>query len=367
MSQLSNANVLSVDQFDRPRLVELFEVADSLRDIAEGKYRCTALEGAVLANLFFEPSTRTRTSFGSAFLRLGGQLLETADESSSSLAKGESLEDTARVMSGYADVVVVRHHEVGSVARYATASSIPVINAGDGSGEHPTQALLDGYTLARELGREDFSLDGTHIAMVGDLRYSRTVHSFAKLLSTFDSVTFSFISPEDLKMPPAVLDVLSQRGHAFREYRRLIDGLRNADAIYATRIQEERLGRPELAHQYRGRLAINREAYERFAPHRPILMHPLPRDSRITPMELADDLEDLDTFAVFRQARNGVPIRMAVFAQVLGLDPRYVQYETKKKTFRHRQENWNREDKVISTSRAKKVAHAGQLSLENES
>ncbi len=346
-------------------------MAESLRDIAEHERLCTALEGAVLANLFFEPSTRTRTSFGSAFLRLGGRLLETADESYSSLVKGESLEDTARVMGGYADVVVVRHHEAGSVAKYAAASQIPVINAGDGSGEHPTQALLDGYTLARELGRDDYSLDGVHIAMVGDLRYSRTVHSLAKLLSLYDGLSFSFISPKPLRMPEGILQILSQRGHTFRECSRLVDGLADADVIYATRIQEERLDRPELAHQFRGRLAIDRAAYDRFALQRPILMHPLPRDSRVVPMELADDLEELDTFAVFRQAHNGVPLRMALFAQVLGINPRYIKSRTAR-TFREKHRDWCEKDNVKPVKPARKSSRAtadrgdDQLSLDQE-
>ncbi len=346
--------MVSVDQFDRSRLIDLFALAESLREIATHKRVCTALQGAVLANLFFEPSTRTRTSFGSAFLRLGGSLLETADESYSSLAKGESLEDTARVMSGYADVAVVRHHEAGSVARYAAASEIPVISAGDGSGEHPTQALLDGFTLATELGRRDYSLDGVNVAMVGDLRYSRTVHSFAKLLSLFEDVSFTFISPDALRMPRELLRLIRRRGHTYREHSRLVDGLSRTDAIYATRIQEERFERPGAARQFRGRLAIDRAAYERFAPQRPILMHPLPRDSRVAPMELAEDLEDLDTFAVFRQAHNGVPVRMALFAQVLALEPGYVKSRTSGVTFRVRNSDWS-EGKTVGRSAKSRV------------
>jgi aspartate carbamoyltransferase catalytic subunit len=347
MTNLSGQHILSVDQFDRETLSELYRTADLLQPVAlSNESSCPVLEGATLANLFFEPSTRTRTSFGAAFHQLGGKIVETTDEKYSSLVKGESLEDTARVIGGYADVVVVRHHESGSVNRYADASEIPVINAGDGAGEHPSQALLDAYTIAHELGRGDYDLDGITIALIGDLKHGRTVHSLAKLLSKYEGITFNFVSPAQLRMPRAIRDRITEQGNSYIESRLLRDGLPQADIIYATRIQEERFAEPRTAAQYRGRLAIDRATYEHLAPHLPPIMHPLPRDSRVTPMELATDLDNLDSFAAFRQARHAVPVRMALFAAVLGIERGFLKYEMKP-SFVERQNRWREKDKVI--------------------
>jgi aspartate carbamoyltransferase catalytic subunit len=347
MSSLQGKSILSVDDFDRDSIVSLYEFADLLQPIASGDKNCTALDGALLASLFFEPSTRTRVSFGAAFHRLGGKVVETSDEKHLSLIKGESLVDTARVFQGYVDVVVMRHKRLGAVEEYAAKSTKPVINAGDGSGEHPTQALLDGYTIARELSCRGYSLDNLTIALVGDLKHGRTVHSLAKLLSLYSNVTFFFISPTaDLGMPSDIRDLVRFRGHNVYESVRLRDGLPTAEVIYATRIQEERFRSRAHAQQYRGRLAIDREVYERLAPHHPPIMHPLPRDSRDKPMELSEDLETLDSFAVFRQAENGVAIRMALFAEVLGLERGYVLDETGF-SVRERQERWRQRSEVL--------------------
>jgi aspartate carbamoyltransferase catalytic subunit len=379
MSELQDRSVLSVDQFARDELQDLFMVAQALKRVSDGTHECSALRGAVLANLFFEPSTRTRTSFGSAFLRLGGQILETADESFSSLVKGESLADTARVISGYADVVVMRHSVAGSVSDFAAHSDRPVINAGDGGGEHPTQALLDAFTIASELGRDDYSLDGISIAMVGDLKYGRTVHSLAKLLGrAYKNVSFHLASPtEDLAMPRDIVIGLQKAGHEVNESRHLREVLGEVDVIYATRIQEERLPDPAVVGQYRGRLSIDKAAYERWTDkkRRPVLMHPLPRDSRVEPMELTADLEDLPQFAVFRQAHNGVPVRMALFASVMDLDLGYLDSTIDAHTFRERQRIWRGEHQAETdnvralapaqrTKRKATVTSDGQLSLD---
>lgn len=355
MSSLQGQSIVSVDALDRDSLSRIYEVADLLRPVAEGAKSCTALQGAILANLFFEPSTRTRVSFGTAFNRLGGKVVETADESFLSIVKGESVVDTARVIHGYVDIVVVRHYEAGMVQQYAATSRVPVINAGDGSGEHPTQAVLDGYTIARELGRSDYDLDGISIAIVGDLKHGRTVHSVTKLLSLYKDITFFFISPQALRLPPEILELVKSRGHTVRESRRLRDGLQGADVIYATRIQEERFTNPARAQQYRGQLAIDRDVYERLAPHHPPILHPLPRDARIQPMELADDLEDLASFAVFRQAQNGVPVRMALFAEVLGLERGYLMDETGL-SFGDRQEQWRERSRMLAPSQDEPTA-----------
>lgn len=345
MTPLAQQHILSVDQFDRDILTDLYRVADLLQPIAASEERCIALEGATLANLFFEPSTRTRTSFASAFHQLGGKVVETTDEAYSSLVKGESLTDTARVLSGMADVVVMRHHVSGSVQDYATTSKVPVINGGDGPGEHPTQALLDAYTMAHELKRSDYNLDGVNVALIGDLKHGRTVHSLAKLLSIYDDVTFTLISPDALRMPETVREVIEQHGHNYTESPRLRDGLAHADVVYVTRIQEERFDDPREAQRYRGRLALDRAKYERFAPHQPPILHPLPRDSRSEPMELSRDLEELESFAAFRQAHNGVPVRMALFAAVLGIESGFLTFMTRP-SYAEVQDRWRSNDKV---------------------
>lgn len=359
MSALRGKNIVSVDQFDRDSLTSLYEVANLLRPVAKGEKSSTALDGAMLANLFFEASTRTRVSFGAAFNRLGGSVVETADEKFLSIVKGESLTDTAQVIQGYVDVVVLRHHDEGAVEHYAARSEVPVINAGDGSGEHPTQALLDGYTIAHELSRDDFSLDGISIAMVGDLKHGRTVHSLAKLLSLYEDMTFSFISPGPLRMPAEIIDLVKSRGHKVRETRLLRAGLPEADIIYATRIQEERFPTKATAQQYRGRLAIDLETYDKLTPHHPPLMHPLPRDARESPMELGDDLENLDSFAVFRQAENGVVVRMALFAEVLGLERGFLRDEMTR-SYLERQDVWRARQRVLSPSDEPDEAAVGE-------
>ena len=195
-------HIVSVDQFDRATIAELFAVARRMEPFARRKQVTRVLEGAVLGNLFFEPSTRTRISFNTAFARLGGSVCDTTGFQFSSMAKGESLYDTARVLSGYCDALVMRHPVEGSLAEFSAATQVPVISGGDGAGEHPSQALLDLYTIFKEFGRD--AADGLKIAMVGDLKYGRTVHSLAKLLSLYQGVEFHFVSPKELAMPARV-------------------------------------------------------------------------------------------------------------------------------------------------------------------
>ena len=230
-------HLLSVQQLDRDSLQRLFSLADLVRPIAERRSICTVLDGAVLGSLFFEPSTRTRLSFESAFLRLGGEVTTTTGFTFSSMAKGESIADTSRVVSGYSDVLVVRHPDEGSVAEFASASVVPVINAGDGAGEHPSQALLDFYTLKSELQRRDRLVDGCTIAIVGDLKYGRTVHSLIKLLSLAEGITFRTYSPPSLELPPDVAHYARARGHQVCDAESVTDALVGADVVYATRVQ----------------------------------------------------------------------------------------------------------------------------------
>jgi aspartate carbamoyltransferase catalytic subunit len=320
--EFKGSHVLSIDQFQRPDIHEIFRVAREMEPYAHGERRTRVLEGAVLANLFFEPSTRTRISFGAAFNRLGGHTHETTGFQFSSMAKGESLYDTARVVAGYVDVLVMRHPVEGAVGEFAHATHVPVINGGDGPGEHPTQALLDLYTISRELDRGIDELGGTRVAMVGDLRHGRTVHSLTKLLSLCDPLDLVFVAPDELQMPEGIVERALAHGHSVRQTEELRDGIAGADLIYTTRVQMERFTAPEDADKFRGSYSINNALYEKYCKPGAVLLHPLPRDSRPGARELDEDLNQRRELAIFRQTDNGIPIRMALFALVLGVEDR---------------------------------------------
>jgi len=275
------------------------------------------LEGAILGNMFFEPSTRTRVSFGCAWNLLGGEVRETTGIKASALAKGESFYDTARVLSGYSDAIVMRHEIEGSVAEFAAASRVPVLNGGDGANEHPSQALLDLYTIDRELRYNHKPIDKMTIALVGDLRFGRAVHSLCKLLSLFESVRFSLVSPEALRLPSGYIEFMQSKGHQVTETSNLQEGISQADIVYVTRTQEERFDSPEEALRYKGLFRLNQAVYTEFCQPNTVIMHPLPRDSRAEANELDNDLNDNPNLAIFRQTDNGVVIRMALFALVL--------------------------------------------------
>ena len=202
--QFAGSHILSVAQFERADIERVFAVADRMLPYAHRQRITRVLDGAILGNMFFEPSTRTRISFGCAFNLLGGDVRETTEVKASSLAKGESLFDTARVLSGYSDIIVMRHPEAGSVAEFASASRVPVVNAGDGPNEHPSQALLDLYTIRKEMADRGRAIDELRIAMVGDLRYGRAVHSLCKLLAKFNGIHFNLVSPPGLEAPDEV-------------------------------------------------------------------------------------------------------------------------------------------------------------------
>jgi aspartate carbamoyltransferase catalytic subunit len=314
----SGHHLLSVSQFNRDSLEHLFHVADVMQPIAHRRKVSRVLEGAVLANLFFEASTRTRISFGAAFCRLGGSVCDTTGFTFSSMAKGESLRDTAMVISGYADAIVVRHPEQGSVAEFASATNVPVINAGDGAGEHPSQALLDVYTIQREFSRLGKLVDGAHIALVGDLKYGRTVHSLIQLLALFRRMRFTLVSPPSLQMPRALVEAVAARGHEVVESGTL-DALAAADVVYATRIQKERFS-GESVESYGEEFRIDRALVERVCRADAVLMHPLPRDGRPGANDLSTDLDRDPRLAIFRQTDNGIPVRMAIFAILMGVD-----------------------------------------------
>lgn len=324
-------HLLSVQQFDRESLQDLFGLADLVRPIAAGENVCTVLDGAILGSLFFEPSTRTRLSFESAFLRLGGEVTTTTGFTFSSMAKGESIADTSRVVSGYSDVLVVRHPDEGSVAEFAAASVVPVINAGDGAGEHPSQALLDFYTLDKELAERGKPVDGCTIAVVGDLKYGRTVHSLMKLLSLADDVTFKTYSPPSLELPPEVAQYARARGHHVYNCNSVAEALGEADVVYATRVQRERMTKEVLAHANVSGNLVNRQILADAGATDIIIMHPLPRDSRMDSFDLSNDVDDLPGLSIFRQTDNGVLIRMAIFLTALGCSPDAVKATTKQR------------------------------------
>ena len=315
--EFAGSHILSIQQFERTDVERVFSVADQMQPYAQRKRVTKVLDGAILGNMFFEPSTRTRVSFGSAFNLLGGEVRETTGFESSAIAKGESLYDTARVLSGYSDVIVMRHPQPGSVAEFAAASRVPVLNGGDGTNEHPSQALLDLYTIKKELAAHHRDIDKLRIAMVGDLRYGRTVHSLCKLLSLYSNVQVKLVSPQELRMPGDIVEQMRTSGLQVEESEALEESIAHVDIVYSTRIQEERFNSQEEADLYRGRFRLNQSVYTEFCQPNTVIMHPLPRDSRDNARELDDDLNDNPNLAIFRQTDNGVLVRMALFALTL--------------------------------------------------
>lgn len=301
-------HIIEVEQFERPWIEHLFRQADEMREVSPAE---RLLAGRILATLFYEPSTRTRLSFESAMLRLGGDIISTenAREFSSAL-KGETVEDTVRIVGGYADGIVIRHYEQGAAARAASVSPVPIINGGDGPGEHPTQALLDLYTINHELG----TFDGLTIALVGDLRYGRAVRSLALLLGMSKGTKLIFVSPAAVPMGDDVKRSLDARGVHWRDETSLPAAVAESDVVYQTRIQRERFATPEEARAAEGHYIITPDTM-RAMKRDAILLHPLPRVTEISPAVDADPRA-----AYFRQARNGVFVRMALLNELLGDD-----------------------------------------------
>ncbi|HVL23123.1 MAG TPA: aspartate carbamoyltransferase [Thermomicrobiales bacterium] len=299
-------HIVAVEQFERPWIEHLFAEADRMRSV-------TALDGMltgkILATLFYEPSTRTRLSFESAMLRLDGQVISTENAREfSSAIKGETIEDTVRIVAGYADGIVIRHHERGAAQRAANASPVPVINAGDGPGEHPTQALLDLYTIQNELGH----IDNLKVALVGDLRFGRTARSLALMFRLSRNAELVFVSPSAVPMGEDIRQALDAAGVAWRDEPDLAKAMREVDVVYQTRIQRERFATPEEYADARGVYIITPSMMTNMQDHA-ILLHPLPRVDEISP-----DVDADPRAAYFRQAQNGVFIRMALLNQLLG-------------------------------------------------
>jgi aspartate carbamoyltransferase catalytic subunit len=305
---LTGQDILSVSQFDPQTLDYVFARAREMREMVQQASGAELLKGKVVVCLFYEPSTRTSSSFIAAMERLGGGVIPiTQGVQFSSVSKGESLPDTIRTLEQYADVIVLRHPEVGSAQMAADYASVPVINAGDGPGEHPTQALLDLFTIQDELG----AIDGLNIAMVGDLRYGRTVHSLTKLLRHYD-VSLRFVSPEILRLPLTIMNEVIDAGMDVRETHDVADVIESADVLYVTRVQKERFSDMAQYEEVKDHYEITPEIMAQ-AKEKMVVMHPLPRVG-----EIHYAVDDDPRAAYFRQVRNGMYIRMALLAAVLG-------------------------------------------------
>jgi carbamoyl-phosphate synthase/aspartate carbamoyltransferase/dihydroorotase/carbamoyl-phosphate synthase/aspartate carbamoyltransferase len=305
---LTGADILSVSQFDAEKLEYIFTRAREMREMVRRVGGTDLLKGRVLACIFYEPSTRTSASFIAAMERLGGGVIPiTQGVQFSSVSKGETLADTMRVLEQYADVIVLRHPDIGSAQLAADYASVPIINAGDGPGEHPTQALLDLFTIREELGQ----VDGLKIAMVGDLRYGRTVHSLTKLLLQYD-VSLRFVSPESLRLPLNIMNQVIDAGKAVRETHDVADVIENADVLYVTRVQKERFSDLAQYEEVKDFYEITPELMEK-AKKKMVVMHPLPRVG-----EIHYAIDEDPRAAYFRQVKNGMYIRMALLAAVLG-------------------------------------------------
>ncbi len=299
-------HLVSVDQLTLEIITSLFARVDEMRSVAKN-HGSQLLSGYVLASLFYEPSTRTKMSFDTAMHRLGGRVVGTESAAQfSSAVKGETLQDTIRTICRYADAIVLRHPEIGSARLAASVATKPIINAGDGAGEHPTQALLDLYTIQSELGR----IDGTTVVMVGDLKYGRTVHSLARLLALYN-VQLIFVSPESLCIPQRIKDELGEKSLGFQEMESLDAAIGRADVLYMTRVQKERFTDQTDYLATRDRYILRKRELD-LAREGMAILHPLPRVNEIHPEIDADPRA-----AYFRQVENGMLVRMALLDMIL--------------------------------------------------
>jgi aspartate carbamoyltransferase catalytic subunit len=302
-------HVVSVKQLGNEKLLkQLFVSADKMERDDKLRSLPQPLRGRILATLFYEPSTRTRFSFEAAMQKLGGSVLtaENAKENSSA-TKGESIADTIRIVSGYADAIAIRHYEEGAARLAAGVSPVPIVNAGDGIGEHPTQALADMYTIGKELGR----LEGLKVALIGDLLNGRTIHSLLPLLSLYRGTSIALVSPAQLRLPSKYIRDLKTKGVSFTETEKLDASIRSADVVYVTRVQRERFASDEDYQGMKDTYIIDAKIADRLKS-RAIIMHALPRVS-----EIALDVDSNYRAAYFRQAKNAMYIRMALLAYLL--------------------------------------------------
>ena len=293
-------HVLSAGQYTKESLEELFELASKIKQ--NPKKYSKAIEGKIVATMFYEPSTRTRLSFETAVLRLGGQVISTENASSnSSVKKGETLKDTVRVLQKYADAIVIRHSDVNSATDAASVANVPILNAGSGKGEHPTQALLDMYTIREKRGK----IDGVKVAILGDLVYGRTIHSLIKLLALYDNIEIYGLSKKDFMLPKEYIDFLKEKNINYTICNSFNDIPKDIDVMYHTRIQQERFEGDFGKEEY----IINKEVLSNFSENT-IVLHPLPRTG-----EIAEDIDDDPRALYFEQAGNGLYIRMGLLLQ----------------------------------------------------
>jgi len=303
--EFAGRDIISIKDFSREEIDYILETAAAMEPIA--KTGSDMLKGKILATLFFEPSTRTRLSFESAMHKLGGSTIGFAEAEIASVKKGENLADTVRVVENYADVIAVRHPLEGAARLAAEFAEAPIINAGSGAEEHPTQALLDLYTIVKEKGK----IDGLNIALIGDLRYGRTVHSLAYALSLYD-VKLYLVSPETLRMRKEVLKTLRDKKVEVIEKNRVEEIIGDADVLYVTRIQKERFPDPAEYAKVKGSYKIDLETLKD-AKEDMIILHPLPRVDEIAP-----EVDSTPHAKYFRQVWNGIIVRMALLALILG-------------------------------------------------
>ncbi len=307
MSGFRGRDVLSIRDLTRTDIQLVLKTAHRMVPIALGKRASRALDGKILGTLFYEPSTRTRLSFESAMNRLGGRVIGFSSSEGTSVQKGETLADTIRMVEAYADAIVLRHPQEGAARLAAEFTEKPVINAGDGAGQHPTQTLLDLFTITEEKG----GIQGQNVALVGDLKYGRTVHSLTYALAEFGA-DLTFVSPPTLEMPREIVEHVKEKGLSLKVTHRLEDVIRDADVLYVTRIQKERFPDPQEYEKVAGVYRIDSNLL-REAKRDLIVMHPLPRVT-----EIAADVDRTRHALYFKQAFNGVPVRMALLQLILG-------------------------------------------------
>lgn len=299
-------NIISIKDLSRADIIHVLETAKKL----EKKSHPRLMEGKVLATLFYEPSTRTRLSFESSMNRLGGRVISVADKETTSFKKGECVKDTVRTVECYSDIIVIRHSLDGAPRVAAESTRIPVINAGDGANQHPTQTLLDLYSIKKCQGR----ISNLHVALVGDLKFGRTVHSLAVALAHFNPQLY-FVSPESLKMPEYVKEELNQKFVRYSEHEKVEEVLQKVDILYVTRLQRERFPDPAEYEKVKGVYIINKNMIKNVRSNFKI-MHPLPRVN-----EISQDIDDTQYAHYFEQVGSGIPIRQALLGLVTGVLP----------------------------------------------
>ena len=303
-------NIISIKDFERADIDYILDESSKLENIAKSREVCEDLKGKILGLMFFEPSTRTKMSFETAMKRLSGECIGFENTGSSSVSKGESIADTAKMFEGYCDALVIRHELEGVSKFISDLVDVPVINAGDGASQHPTQTLLDLYTIKQEIG----SIDNLKIALIGDLKYGRTVHSLANALTLYDNVELYFVSPPELKMPQEILHDLDKKNMTYTEVSNISDIIDNVNVLYLTRIQKERFGDIEDYLKIKGAYIINKKMLE---GKDLIVMHPLPRID-----EIDGDVDDTKYNKYFTQAANAVPVRMAILKTLIKNNPK---------------------------------------------